>query len=60
MQKLKIACCLLVKEKLSKYGNQQFLKNLGGSQKENQTFIELTLNGSDNLITKREIYDYKL
>jgi len=31
------------------------LKNLGWPQKENQTFIELALNGSDNLIIKREI-----
>ena len=51
MQKLKKACCLLDKEKLSKYGNQQFLKNLGLQQEENLTFIGPTLNGSDNLIT---------
>ena len=29
MQKLKIACYLLVKAKHFKYGNQQLLKNLG-------------------------------
>ncbi len=51
MQKLEIACCLLDKERLSKYGNQQFLKNLGLQQEENLTFIGPTLNGSDNLIT---------
>ena len=60
MQKLKIACCLLDKERLSKYGNQQFLKNLGLRQGENLTFIEQALNGSDNLITNRGINDYKL
>ena len=52
MQKLKIAYCLLVKEKLFKYGNQQFLKNLGQLQEENQTFIEQVLNGRNNLTTK--------
>ena len=53
MQKLKTACCLLDKVQLSKYGNQQFLKNLRQLQKENQTFIELALNGKINLITKK-------
>ena len=53
MQKLKIACCLLDKERLFKYGNQQFLKNLGLQQEKNLTFIEQALNGRDNLITNR-------
>ena len=57
MQKLKIACSLLVREKPSKYGNQQTLKNLGSLLEKNLILIELTLNGSKNLITKRGIND---
>ena len=57
MQKLKIACYLLAKVKLFKYGNQQSLKNLGSLLEKNQTLIGLTLNGSKNLITKWGIHD---
>ena len=57
MQKLKIAGCLLVREKHSKYGNQQALKNLGSLLEKNLILIGLTLNGSKNLITKRGIND---
>ena len=42
---------LLVREKPSKYGNQQVLKNLGSLLEKNLTLIGLTLNGSKNLIT---------
>ena len=52
MLKLKVACYLLVKAKPFKYGNQQHLKNLGQRLEKNQIFIELVLNGKNNLITK--------
>ena len=57
MQKLKIVFFLLDKEKLSKFGNQQLLKNLGQLQEKNQIFTDQVLNGKNNLITKRGIYD---
>ncbi len=57
MQKSKIEFFLLDKEKLSKFGNQQLLKNLGQLQEKNQTFTDQVLNGKNNLITKRGIYD---
>ena len=52
--KLKIACCLLVKEKPSKYGNQQYLKNLGLPQEKSNTH-RASLKWKNNLITKRDI-----
>ena len=55
MQKLKIACYLLGKEKHSKFGTQQSLKNLGSKQVKNQIFIEEALNGSYNKNNKEEI-----
>ena len=57
MQKLKIVFFLLDKEKPSKFGNQQLLKNLGQLQEKNQTFTDQVLNGKNNLITKRGIND---
>ena len=57
MHKSKIKFFLLDKEKLSKFGNQQLLKNLGQLQEKNQTFTDQVLNGKNNLITKRGIYD---
>ena len=57
MQKSKIEFFLLDKEKLSKFGNQQLLKNLGQLLEKNQTFTDQVLNGKNNLITKRGIYD---
>ena len=41
---------MLVKEKRSRYGNQQYLKNLRSTQEKKQILIELALNGSINLI----------
>ena len=49
----RIACCLLVKVKLSKFGNQQFLKNLRSQLEKKQISIELVLNGKNILITTR-------
>ena len=43
---------MLVKEKPSKYGKHQHLKNLGQLQEKNQIFIDQALNGKNNLITK--------
>ncbi len=60
MQKLKIACYLLAKEKLSKFGSQIYLKNLGQKQEKNQILIDQVLNGKNNLITKRGENDNKL
>ena len=57
MQKSKIEFFMLDKEKLSKFGNQQLLKNLGQLLEKNQTFTDQVLNGKNNLITKRGIYD---
>ena len=54
MQKLKIACYLLVKAKHFKFGNQQHLKNLGYNLEKNPTFIDLALNGSCNLTNNSE------
>ena len=59
-QKLKITCCLLVKEKRFKFGNQHILKNLGQMLEKNQILTEQVLNGKNNLITKRGKYDNKL
>ena len=60
MQKLRIACYLLVKAKHFKFGNQHFLKNLGQTLEKNLILIEQVLNGKSNLITKGEKYDNKL
>ena len=57
MQKSKIEFFLLDKEKLSKFGSQQLLKNLGQLQEKNQTFTDQVLNGKNNLTTKRGIDD---
>ena len=57
MQKSKIEFFLLDKETLSKFGSQQLLKNLGQLLEKNQTFTDQVLNGKNNLITKRGIYD---
>jgi hypothetical protein len=54
MQKLKIACYLLVKVKHFKFGNQQHLKNLGHNLEKNLTYIEIALNGSRNLTNNSE------
>ena len=53
MQKLRIACYLLVKVKHFKSGNQHFSKNLGQTLEKNQILTEQVLNGKNNLITKR-------
>ncbi len=57
MRKLKKKFFLLDKEKLSKFGSQQLLKNLGQLQEKNQIFTDQVLNGKNNLTTKRGIDD---
>ena len=55
--KIKNSMLFVGREKLSKYGNQPTLKNLGSLLEKNQTLTGLTLNGSKNLITKWGIND---
>ena len=52
MPKLKIAWCLLVKARRFRYGNQQFLKNLGQALEKKQIQIVQVLNGRINLTNK--------